>query len=229
MPAWCWAIIYPNFRWISISLFAAAAAVCLFFFSFSVFCEKGESGLEEAIEESGLEEVIENIAQHPRGVGQLQVFAERMGASSSPDTSPARSTQQDSAGSAGNSAGRNSSSSSSRVAGGLRRGSRVRAARERGRGSGIVSSPVLGLLAGARGRRGADRRAVVAAALAAAAEAERSQGRGRRGGGSGGGGSGGDGATSASGDDGDDDVDQGLLPNELRQLQREAGMHCMGR
>lgn len=214
-----------------ISLFAAAGAVCLFFFSFSVFCEKGESGLEEAIEESGLEEVIENIAQHLRGVGQLQVFAERMGASSSPDTSPARSTQQDSAGSGGDSGGRNSrnSSSSSRVAGGLRRGSRVRAARERGHGGGIVSSPVLGLLAGARGRRGADRRAVVAAALAAAAEAERSQGRGRRGGGSGGGGSGGDGATSASGDDGDDDVDQGLLPNELRQLQREAGMHCMGR
>lgn len=53
-------------------------------------------------------------------------------------------------------------------------------------------------------------------AAAASVGPEMPQGRGR------GGGGGGDGAASASGDD-SDNVEERLLPNELRQLQREAG------
>eukprot|EP00903_Cladosiphon_okamuranus_P013654 g12716.t1 len=146
----------------------------------------------------------------------LECFS-NMFSESSPDASPLRSTRRYPMGTTGNSGGGSSyggSGSSSRAAGSLRRGNRVPGGRGRA-GGGIVSSPGLGLLAGdgARGRRGTVRHAVMAAASAGS---EMRQGRGK-----GDGGGGGDGAASASSDDSDHDEER-LLPNELRQLQREA-------
>lgn len=140
-------------------------------------------------------------------------YGDMVSPESSRESSPARSARRrrDSAGSAAN--------GSSGVAGSLRREGRVPARGGRA-GGGSVSSPALGLLAGGGGARG--RRGLGAREAAAAAAAERLQRwRERRGGG------GGDGTASASGDDGDG-VENRLLPNELRQLQREAGRDGTG-